>query len=110
MGGDLIDDALAQPEHLDEILIENPRAARSDRAHRQFLVTGYTELAHDEHVEWHVEGLCHFKADGDSTPRQGEDDHIGAADVLVQLRCEPPAGFSPICKLSIHNLYSQLLE
>ena len=49
------DHRLRDLQQRDDVVIEHAYASRADRAHRQLLVTGSAELAHDEDVERQIE-------------------------------------------------------
>ena len=60
-------------------------AAEADRSDRELLVPGNTQLAHREHVEGRSQASRHLEGDGNTAPRQGDDDHVVATRVLLEL-------------------------
>src|SRR4029077_7276627 len=74
--------------------------AARDSAYRQLLVTGKSELAHDENVERDAECPRDLEAHGYSASRQCEDDDIASARILEEPGGELATRFRPACKAS----------
>ena len=79
----------------DDVVVEHPRPLLADRAHRELGLAGYSELAHDEHVERCTERDCDRRGDGDAAAGKPEHDRIGRVDT-EQAGGETPACLSPI--------------
>jgi hypothetical protein len=69
----------AQTGH--HVVIEHAHAAGRDRTHRQLLVAGNPQLAHEKHVQGCAEDPGHLVRDGYAATREGQDDHIGAISI-----------------------------
>src|SRR5947209_1038315 len=83
---------------LDYRFVDDAHAARRNRAHREFLLSGHAELAHEKHVERRSERARYLERDGHAAARQREHKHVRAARVLRHARRQTPARVYPVTK------------
>ena len=53
-----------------ELIVEHAHTAACDCAHRQLLIAGDAELAHEKDVQWRAERSGHFIGDRHAAARQ----------------------------------------
>src|SRR5262249_15282232 len=80
-----VDDCERNLQEVHDIFVEDPHSTGSDGAHSQFLVSGYSQLAHQKDIERCMQHLCHDKADWDTTTRQRQHQHVRTVGVHNQL-------------------------
>jgi hypothetical protein len=83
-GGDAVDDPTGNSQRIDDVLVQHPRAAARDRAQRDLLVTGHSELSNDERIEGCVELFSDAGANWDSTAWKAKDDQGPANGMRTQ--------------------------
>ena len=72
---------MRKPTH--HIIVDHDTPPAGQRANRKLLVTGCTELAHDERVQGSVQRGGHLPRDRNPTPRQAQDDDVRPTAVRV---------------------------
>jgi hypothetical protein len=73
-------------------------AAGGDGAHREFLVAGESQLAHDEYIQRRMQRLRHLEADGHAAAGQREHDHVVAVAIPRQRLREQLSGMAAVVK------------
>src|SRR5262249_58562099 len=71
-GSDRVDDVARDAETAHDVVVERAHGAGRDGAHRQLLVAGHAQLAHEKHVERRTERAGHLVRHGYPASRQGE--------------------------------------
>ena len=66
------------PAPSDQVAIEHPHTVFPDRTHRDLGVGRHAELAHDDHIEGHVERRGDLGRDRNSAAGEAEHDHVRA--------------------------------
>ena len=94
----LLDQVVRDAHAGHDLVVEHPHAAGGDRAHRQLLVPGDAELAHEKHVQGRAERPGHFVRDGDAAARQGQHEHVRPIGVGAELGREQAPRFGAITK------------
>jgi hypothetical protein len=79
-------------------MVKHAHAAGRDRAHRQLLVSGDAQLAHDKNVEGSAERAGDFICDGYAATRHCQHEQIPPIGVSRELCGELPAGLATIAK------------
>jgi hypothetical protein len=74
----------------------------ADRAHRELLVSGHSELADDEYVEGKLEFTGNFVTNRDSAARQGQYDRIPLPGMLAKRPGKLLSGGAPVGKQNWH--------
>ena len=95
---DHLDNRLRIGHNVEHVLVKNPDAAGSDRAHREFFVTGQAEFAHDKNIERNTEALRNLKGDWDTSTRETENNDVVASGVTQQLFRKLPTRIGPVLK------------
>ena len=85
-------------EQPDEVFVQDANASAGDCPHGQLLVAGHAQLAHDEDVQGHVQGLRDLERDGGAAARQREHKDVGLARVPHQALGEEGSGFAAIAE------------
>jgi len=98
LGGDGVDHAVRDVQSAHDVLVQHAHAARGDGAHRQLLVAGNAQLAHEEDVERRAERLGHLGRDGHAAARQREHQHVRSVGVRPELRGEQATRVATIPK------------
>src|SRR3989442_15813685 len=91
-----IDGLLGNPECFDNIAVHEDYPARCQRAHRKFFLPGHSELSYDEDVKRCMQCIRYLVSDRNTSPWQGEDDHVISVPKLAEFRSEQKAGFKAI--------------
>ncbi len=86
----------AQP--LDQGVVQHLRAAGRDRAHRQLLVAGGADLAHQEHIERRLEGARDLESHRHAATRQCEDQHVRPVAIGAELGGKLTAGIATVAE------------
>ena len=68
-----------------DFIVQNTEPAGCDRTHRQFLVPGNAELAHEKDIERRAKCIGDFKTDGYPAAGQRQDKNIRLIRVARQL-------------------------
>ena len=82
--GDLLQLLRGHAQAAQHIIVDHDTATAGQRAHRELLVTGCTELADDERIQGSVQCGGHLPCDGNAAARQTQDDDVGLAAVGLQ--------------------------
>ena len=107
---DRIDQIIGDVQPGYDVVVEHPHAAGRDGAHRQLLVAGHAELAHDEDVERRAERVRHLVRHRHAAARQGQHEHVRAIGVMGELLGELPTRFAAIAKELWFHLSSSLRD
>src|SRR5439155_15142446 len=100
LGIDRLDPLGRDVQRLDQLLVENARAARRDRPERDLLVTGNAELAHEEDIQRRLELASDLEGNRHAPARKAQHYDVVPTAVSAQaLRQEPP-GLDPVAKAS----------
>jgi hypothetical protein len=75
----------AEPEPLDQPVVEDEDTSRRDGPHRELLVPGDADLPDDEHVERRAELSRELVGHRDAAARKAEHDHVVAARVVGEV-------------------------
>jgi hypothetical protein len=67
---------IRNPEHPNDLGVEDARSVGGDRANAKLLVPGSAELAGDHHIERRTERTSNLTAHRDTTARDRQDDRI----------------------------------
>ncbi len=98
---------IGDAEAFDHVVVADDDVARRDRAHRELLVAGNADLAHDDHVEFEVERPGDLGGDGNAATWQRQHERIaqivGRAP-LAQCADEGAAGVDSITEQSSQDL------
>jgi hypothetical protein len=86
------------PETMHELVVEHTHTAGRERAHRELLVSGDAQLAHDKNVEGSAKRACDFICDRYATTRQRQHKQVRAVGVSRELGGEHPASLAAIAK------------
>jgi hypothetical protein len=81
---------------VNDILIEHANATRRNRTHRQFPMTGGSELPDEKYVHWNAKRRSDLVGDRDAASRQRKDDDVVAASVLREARRQDAASSTTI--------------
>src|SRR5205814_8667030 len=101
---DGIDHVIRDAQRADDLLVEHAHAAGRHGAHRELLVAGDAQLAHEEYVERRTERTGDFIRDGHAAAREGEHQDLRTMGVGFDLLGEEPARFVAIAKTSEHEI------
>jgi hypothetical protein len=89
---------IGDSHHGHDVLVKDADAAGGDGPHRQLLLTGDSELADEEDVEWRAEGAGDLVGHRHPAARQTEDKHVGAVGVAAESPGEGAAGVGAVAK------------
>ena len=101
-----IDHVARDVQLLHDLIVEDAHAAGSDRAHRQLLVTGNTQLAYDKDVKRRGERASHLIRDRQTTARQGEHQNTWTIGINGELFGQQPTRLIAIAKALWHRFPS----
>ena len=96
--GDHLNDRLRIRNDMEHVLVQNADAARGDRPHREFFVTGHAQFAHGKNIERKTEPLRDLKCNRNTSPGQTENNDVVASGVTQQFFRELPTRISPVLK------------
>src|SRR5260221_5012442 len=103
---------LLYTQSLNQMVVEDAHAACRDSPHREFLVAGNTQLAHDEDIEGGAEGAGNFIRDGYAAARKAQHKNVRLIGVSGELCREVTSRLATITKgprlhgLGAHNFSS----
>jgi hypothetical protein len=105
MGDHGLPSIVGDSQRREHVVVPHHDAPRRDRAHRQLLVTGHAELAHDVRVERQIERVSDRRGHGDTSPGQPENDGV---DVSIRLehRGELYASVGAVAESPFHGASS----
>jgi hypothetical protein len=83
---------LAHTRHRDDVVVQHSDPAGGDGAHRQLLVSGHAQLAHEQHVERRSESPSDARRDRHAAAGQPEDDDRVVARTVAVARGDERAG------------------
>jgi hypothetical protein len=102
-GDDALQDVVVDPALREDVRVGDHDTALPHRSHRHLRLTGQTQLAHDDHIQWGMQRRCHLEGHWHSAARQTHDDHV-LTPIGTQCFTELTASVSSVLEVNAHEL------